>query len=130
MAEEKYREGLKTRREVLGDLYVDRALQSASEFGQPLQDLLIENCWGTVWNRPGLPRATRSLVTLAMLTAMRAPQEIRTHVLGALRNGCTPEQIREVFLQATVYCGAPAGIEAFRAAREVIEEWQKETKEP
>ena len=115
MPNDKYREGLKSRREVLGDTYVDRALQNASEFGQPLQDLLIENCWGTVWNRPGLPRQTRSLVTLAMLAALRAPQEIKTHVLGALRNGCSVEEIQEVFLQAAVYCGAPAGIAPPRA---------------
>ena len=125
MSQNKYDEGLKTRREVLGDAYVDRALANASEFGQPLQDLLIENCWGTVWNRPALPRPTRSLVTLAMLAALRAPQEIKTHVLGALRNGCSVAEIQEVFLQAAVYCGAPAGIEAFRAAKEVIEAWQK-----
>lgn len=126
MSRNKFDQGLKTRREVLGDAYVDRALQNASEFGKPLQDLLIENCWGEVWSRPGLPKATRSLVTLAMLAALRAPQEIKTHVLGALRNGCTPQEIQEVFLQATVYCGAPAGIEAFRAAKEVIEAWAAE----
>jgi len=125
MSDDKYREGLKTRREVLGDAYVDRALSGASEFGQPLQDLLIENCWGTVWTRPALPKTTRSLVTLALLAAQRAPQEIKAHVLGALRNGCSVAEIQEVFLQATVYCGAPAGIEAFRAAREVIESWQE-----
>lgn len=126
MPTDKYQQGLAARREVLGDAYVDNALKSASEFGQPLQDLLIENCWGTIWTREGLPRRTRSLVTIAMLAALKAPNEIKTHVLGALRNGCSKEEIREVLLQAAVYCGAPAGIEAFKAAKEVIEQWDAE----
>jgi len=126
MPADKYQQGLAARREVLGDAYVDNALKSASEFGQPLQDLLIENCWGTIWTREALPRRTRSLVTIAMLAALKAPNEIKTHVLGALRNGCSKEEIREVLLQAAVYCGAPAGIEAFKAAKEVIEQWDAE----
>ena len=114
-------EGLAIRREVLGDEYVDNALKAATEFSRPLQEWLKEHCWGEVWARPGIPRKTRSLVTIAMLCALRAPQEIRTLVRGALRNGCSPEEIREVLLHAAVYCGAPAAVEAFRAAREVIE---------
>lgn len=117
-------EGLAIRREVLGDEYVDNALKAATGFSRPLQDWLNEHCWGEVWARPGIPLQTRSLVTIAMLCALRAPQEIRTHVRGALRNGCTPEEIREVLLHAAVYCGAPAAVEAFRAAKEVIDTWE------
>lgn len=124
MPSKRYTEGLAIRREVLGDEYVDNALQAATEFSGPLQDWLNEHCWGEVWARPGIPRNVRSLVTIAMLCALRAPQEVRTHVRGALRNGCTPEEIREVLLHAAVYCGAPAAVDAFRAAREVIDTWE------
>lgn len=123
MAEnEKYKEGLAVRRAVLGDEYVDGALDSATAFTQPLQDFVTENCWGEVWTREALPRRVRSLVTIATLTALRASTELKAHVRGALRNGCTVEEIQEVLLQSTVYCGVPAGVEAFRAAREVIDE--------
>ncbi|HEX9180980.1 MAG TPA: carboxymuconolactone decarboxylase family protein [Burkholderiales bacterium] len=124
MPSRQYTEGLAIRREVLGDEYVDNALQGVTDFSGPLQDWLNEHCWGEVWARPGIPRNVRSLVTIAMLCALRAPQEIRTHVRGALRNGCTPEEIREVLLHAAVYCGAPAAVDAFRAAREVIDTWE------
>lgn len=124
MPSKQYTQGLAVRREVLGDEYVDNALQGVSDFSGPLQDWLNEHCWGEVWARPGIPRNVRSLVTIAMLCALRAPHEIRTHVRGALRNGCTPEEIREVLLHAAVYCGAPAAVDAFRAAREVIDTWE------
>jgi 4-carboxymuconolactone decarboxylase len=124
MSSEKYDQGMKARREVLGDEYVDRALSAASAFSEPMQILVTENCWGEIWTREALPRKTRSLVTLAMLAALKAPTELKAHVRGALRNGCTVEEIREVLLQAAVYCGIPAGIEAFRAAKEVIESWE------
>ena len=120
-----YEKGLKVRREVLGDEFVDKALASANEFTQPLQDLLNENCWGYIWTREALPRRTRSLVTIAFLSALRATTELKTHVRGALRNGCTKEEIQEVLLQAAVYLGVPAGVEAFRAAREVIDSWEE-----
>ncbi len=126
MSSQKYDSGMCVRREVLGDAYVDNALNSATDFTRPLQELLTENCWGEIWTREALPRETRSLVTIAMLAALKAPTELKAHVRGALRNGCTVEEIREVLLQAAVYCGAPAGIDAFRAAREVIEAWQVE----
>jgi 4-carboxymuconolactone decarboxylase len=116
--------GEKVRREVMGDEFVDRALNNASDFDSPLQEQVMEAAWGTTWTRDDLPRTTRSLVTIAMLAALKCPNELRGHVRGALRNGCTVEEIRAVLLHAMAYAGAPAAIEATRAAREVIEEWQ------
>ena len=124
MASAKYEKGMAVRREVLGDEYVDQAIHSATDFNKPLQDMLTENCWGEIWTRQAIPKKTRSLITVAMLAALKAPAELKAHVRGALRNGCTVEEIQEVLLQATVYCGAPAGIEAFRAAKEVIDGWK------
>ena len=125
MAGKKFDDGMAIRREVLGDAYVDRAISSGSEFTKPLQDLVTENCWGEIWTRETIPKKTRSLITIAMLSALKAPAELKGHVRGALRNGCTVAEIQEVLLQAAVYCGVPAGIDAFRAAREVIEDWQR-----
>ncbi|MCG9712098.1 4-carboxymuconolactone decarboxylase [Shewanella insulae] len=121
----KYDQGLAIRREVMGDSFVDRALSSASDFTQPLQELVTRNAWGEVWAREGLDRRTRSLITIATLAALKASTELKGHVRGALRNGCTVEEIQEVLLHSTVYCGMPAGVEAFRAANEVIAEWQE-----
>ena len=112
--------GEKARREVMGDEYVDRAMGATDDFIEPLQAYLNEHCWGSVWVRKELDRRTRSLCTLAMLVALRASNEIRGHVHGALRNGASREEIREVLLHAAVYCGAPAAIEAFRSAAEVF----------
>jgi 4-carboxymuconolactone decarboxylase len=126
MKSEKYTAGMAVRREVLGDAYVDRATASATPFTQPLQDLVTENCWGEIWTRTVIPKRTRSLITIATLAALKAPTELKAHVLGALRNGCSIEEIQEVLLQSAVYCGVPAGIDAFRAAREVIEQWQQD----
>jgi 4-carboxymuconolactone decarboxylase len=125
MNSDKYRAGMAVRREVLGDEYVDRAISSATAFTEPLQDLVTENCWGEIWTRAAIPKRTRSLITIAILAALKAPTELKTHVLGALRNGCTAEEIQEVLLQATVYCGVPSGVDAFRAAKDVVENWQK-----
>ena len=126
MSDEKYVQGMTVRREVLGDEYVDKAISSATDFTKPLQDLVTENCWGEIWTRSAIPKKTRSLITIATLAALKAPTELKAHVRGALRNGCTVEEIQEVLLQATVYCGVPAGVEAFSAAKDVIEAWQKE----
>lgn len=112
--------GSRVRREVLGDAHVDRSLAQATAFSLPLQELVTEYCWGTVWARPGLPRSTRSLLTLVMLTALGRVQELRLHVRGALNNGVTPSEIREALLQAAVYCGVPAALEAFRGAEEIL----------
>ena len=122
MTGKKYDEGLKIRRSVLGTDYVDKAIASADEFNQPMQELVTEFAWGTIWNRPGLPRKTRSFLCLAMLTALNRPHELKLHIRGALNNGVTKEEMKEVFLQAAVYCGAPAAIDAFRTAREVFSE--------
>jgi len=122
MNESLYQAGLATRRQVLGDAYVDAALQNADEFARPLQDLVTQYCWGDVWNRPGLERKTRSLLNLAMLTALNRPHELRTHIRGAIQNGASKEEIREVFLQTAIYCGVPAGVDSFRAAREVFKD--------
>ncbi|MEK1905026.1 MAG: carboxymuconolactone decarboxylase family protein [Pseudomonas sp.] len=123
MSEEK-KSGLQVRREVMGDAFVDRALGNATEFNQPLQDFINDHGWGGVWNREGLDRKTRSLITLAALTALKCPQELKGHVRGALNNGCSVVEIREALLHCAVYAGVPAAGEAFRAAQEVIDAWQ------
>jgi 4-carboxymuconolactone decarboxylase len=114
--------GLKTRRAVLGDAYVDASIKSADDFSRPLQELVTQYCWGDVWNRPGLDRKTRSILNLAMLTALNRPHELRLHVRGAINNGVSKDEIREIFLQAAVYCGVPAAVDSFRNAREVFKE--------
>ena len=124
MSIEDRQQGEAMRRAVMGDEFVDRALGNATDFDQPLQDLVMENAWGGPWTRDDLPRATRSLVTIAMLIALRATNELKGHVRGALRNGATKEEIRAVILQATAYCGFPAALEAMRAAREIIDAWE------
>lgn len=125
MALEDRQNGLAVRTEVMGEEFVQRAIENTTEFTAPLQDWINENAWGSTWQREGLPRKTRSLVTIAMLAALKAPTELKGHVRGALRNGCTPEEIQEVLLHSIVYCGAPAAQEAFRAAKEVIENWEE-----
>lgn len=122
MNESLYQAGLETRREVLGDAYVDASLKNADEFGKPLQELVTQYCWGDVWNRPELDRKTRSLLNLAMLTALNRAHELRVHIRGAINNGASIAEIREVFLQAGVYCGVPAAVDSFRSAREVFGE--------
>jgi 4-carboxymuconolactone decarboxylase len=114
--------GLATRREVLGDEHVARSMTGATEFTAAAQEFVTEYCWGDVWTRPGLDRRTRSLINLAMLTALNRMHEFRVHVRGAVNNGCTVEEIRETLRQAIVYCGAPAGLESFREAQAVLDE--------
>jgi 4-carboxymuconolactone decarboxylase len=115
-------QGLQTRRDVLGADYVDNAIRNADDFNRPMQELVTEYCWGEIWNRPGLDRRTRSLLNLAMLTALNRPHELKLHVRGALNNGVTRDEIREVFLQTAIYCGVPAAIDSFRNAKEVLKE--------
>lgn len=122
MSNEMFDKGLKVRREVLGAEYVDKAIANADDFNRPLQELVTSYCWGEIWNRPGLDRRTRSMLNLAMLTALNRPHEVKLHVRGAINNGLTKDDIREVLLQAGIYCGVPAAIDSFRIAREVFAE--------
>ena len=115
-------EGMRTRREVLGDEQVDRAIESTTEFTADFQDLVTRYAWGEIWSRPGLDRRTRSCMTLAILVALRAHSEIPLHVRAALNNGVTPDEIAEVFLHAAVYAGLPAANAAFAIAAAVLEE--------
>ena len=120
MADERFDRGLDLRREVLGAEHVDRSLAAASDFMRPMQEFVTEYCWGAVWTRPGLDRRTRSLINLGMLTALGSGHELEVHIRGALTNGATETEIRETLLQAAVYCGVPAGMEAFRRADAVL----------
>ncbi len=120
--DEAFERGLKTRKEVLGNAYVDASLQRADDFDMPMQRLTTEFCWDGIWNRPGLDRRSRSLLNLAMITALNRPHELKIHVRGALTNGLTRAEIQEVFLQTAIYCGVPAAIDAFRTAKEVFKE--------
>jgi 4-carboxymuconolactone decarboxylase len=115
-----FEKGLAVRREVLGAGYVDSSLAKADDFMMAFQNITTEMCWGYAWTRPGLDRKSRSMLNLAMLTALNRPAEIKLHVKGALVNGVTVDEIKEILLHATVYCGIPAGLEAFKAAHEVL----------
>ena len=120
----KFKAGLAVRKAVLGEEYVNQALANANadEFMASIQQLITENAWGTVWTREGLDRKTRSLLNLAMLTALNRPNELKLHLKGALNNGVSKDEIREVFLQAAVYCGAPAGLDSFKIAQQVFKD--------
>jgi 4-carboxymuconolactone decarboxylase len=119
---EMYDRGLKVRRDVLGADYVDKQIASADDFNRPMQNLVTEYCWGAIWNRPGLDRRTRSMLNLAMLSALNRHHEFKAHVKGAIKNGVTKQEITEVLLQVAIYCGVPAGVEHFRLAREALKE--------
>jgi 4-carboxymuconolactone decarboxylase len=118
--DDQYDRGLRMREQVMGEDFVARAFAGADEFTLPLQEFITRNAWGTTWCRDGLDLKTRSLVTVAMLTALGRSQELKGHVRGALNNGATIEELREVLLHAAVYCGAPAAVEGFRAAQEAL----------
>ena len=120
MNQEMHARGLKNRKEVLGEAHVERSFATADDFTRPYQDLITEYCWGAVWDRPGLPRKTRSLLNIAMLTALNREEEFKLHVRAAFRNGVTRDEIREVLLQTAIYCGVPAANSAFKQAREVL----------
>ena len=122
MPSELFQKGLEVRREVLGTEYVDAAISQTDDFSRPLQELVTEYCWGAVWTRPGLDRKTRSMINLAMLTALNRPHEAKIHLKGALNNGCSRAEIMEVLLQTAIYCGVPAAVDSFRLAREVFRE--------
>jgi 4-carboxymuconolactone decarboxylase len=120
--DERFKDGLKTRREVLGAKYVDQAMAGVDDFSREFVDLLNTYCWNDVWNRPGLPRKTRSILNLGMLCALGKEHELKLHLNGALNNGLDKDQIKEVLLQVAIYCGVPAAVVAFRCAREVFKE--------
>jgi 4-carboxymuconolactone decarboxylase len=117
-----FEEGMELRREVLGKDYVDTSVSKADDFMMAFQHITTEWCWGYAWTRPGLDKKTRSMLNLAMLTALKCPNEIKLHVRGALNNGVTVDEIKEILLHATVYSGIPAGLEAFKAAHSVLVE--------
>ena len=125
MKSDRFHKGMVVRRKVLGDAYVDQAMQKADDFSMPLQDFVTENAWGTVWVRDGLTLKQRSLITVAAIIAMNRPHELKLHIRGALNNGVTKEELREVFLHCGAYCGAPAAVDSFRIAREVFAEEAK-----
>jgi 4-carboxymuconolactone decarboxylase len=116
----RYEQGMKVRRGVLGDAHVDRTLQNRNAFNEEFQDLITRYAWGEIWTRPGLPRQTRCMITLAMMVALNRGEEFRMHVRAALSNGVTREEIKEILLQAAIYCGVPAANSAFHAAEEVL----------
>ncbi len=120
--DQQYKDGLQMRKQVMGEEFVEKAFANADEFTMPLQEFVTRNAWGTVWCRDGLDLKTRSLITVSMLTALGRSHELKGHLRGALNNGATPEELREVLLHAAVYCGAPLAVEAFRVAQEVVKE--------
>ncbi|HXM91269.1 MAG TPA: 4-carboxymuconolactone decarboxylase [Candidatus Dormibacteraeota bacterium] len=122
---ERFEMGMKLRREVLGDTHVDAAIAKRNTFGEAFQDLITRYAWGEIWTRPGLPRQTRSLITVAMLVALNREEELRLHLRAALRNGVTQEEIRETLLQSAIYCGVPAANSAFRIAQDIFTERPK-----
>ncbi|WP_136413962.1 MULTISPECIES: 4-carboxymuconolactone decarboxylase [Oxalobacteraceae] len=118
--DQQFEGGLQMRKQVMGEEFVEKAFANADAFTMPLQEFITRNAWGTVWCREGLDLKTRSLITVSMLTALGRAHELKGHVRGALNNGATPEEIREVLLHAAVYCGAPLAVDAFRVAQEVV----------
>lgn len=114
--------GLATRQAVLGTDYVNASLSRADDFDRPMQELVTEYCWNEIWNRPGLDRKARSMINLAMITALNRPHELKVHVRGAINNGLTKAEITEIFLQTAIYCGVPAALDSFRNAKEVFKE--------
>ena len=122
MNKDAFDKGLITRRAVLGADDVDNSIKNADDFNLPMQELVTEYCWDAIWNRPGLDRKTRSMLNLAMLTALNRPHELRLHVRGAINNGLTKDEIKEVLLQTAIYCGVPAAIDSFKNAKEVLKE--------
>lgn len=119
-----FKAGVAVKKEILGEVFVETSLNEATDFTQEMQQLTTEYCWGSIWTRPGLEKKQRSLINIGILTALGKPNELKHHIKGALRNGCTTEEIKEVLLQCIIYCGLPAGVDAFRLAQEAIEEYK------
>ena len=124
MASELFEKGLAVRKEVLGKEYVEKSIKGADEFAMAMQEYATEACWGMIWTRPGLPRKTRSLINIAMITALNRPHELKLHVKAAFNNGVTKDEIKEVLLQVACYVGVPAGVDGFRLAREAFAEME------
>jgi 4-carboxymuconolactone decarboxylase len=120
MDQKTFERGLEIRKDVIGKDFVEKALASADDFTRPIQELVTEYCWGACWGREGLSRKTRSMLNIAMLSVLNRPNELKNHVAGALRNGVTPEEIREILLQVAIYAGIPCGVDSFRISHEVI----------
>ena len=125
MNDELFQRGLEIRKAVLGAEFVEKSIASADDFNMPMQRLVTEYCWGAVWGREELPKKTRSMLNLAMLSALNRPHELKMHIGGALRNGVSKAEIREILLQVAIYCGIPAGVDAFRVARETFAELER-----
>jgi 4-carboxymuconolactone decarboxylase len=125
MNDDLFETGLTIRKSVLGKEFVEKSIASADDFNMPMQRLTTEYCWGAVWGRDGLPKKTRSMLNIAMLCALNRPHELKMHLGGALRNGVSKDEIREILLQVAIYCGIPAGVDAFRVARETFAELEK-----
>ncbi len=122
MPSELFEKGLKVRKAVLGEAYVEAAFANADDFTRPMQEYATEACWGAIWSREGLDRRTRSIINLSMISALNRPHELKLHVKAALTNGLTREEICEIMLQIACYCGVPAGMDSFRIAREAFKE--------
>jgi 4-carboxymuconolactone decarboxylase len=122
MDQKTFERGREIRSSVLGKEFVDNAFKTADDFNRPLQELVTEYCWGAIWGREELPRKTRSMLNLAMISALNRPHELKAHIKGALANGVTKVEIREVLLQVAIYCGVPAAVDSFRIARETFAE--------
>ena len=125
MDQQTYETGLRIRSEVLGKEYVENSMKSADDFNKPFQEFVTEYCWGACWGREVLSKKTRSMLNLAMISALNRPHELKMHVKGALTNGVTKDEMREIFFAVAVYCGVPAGVDSFRVAREVFAEMDK-----
>ena len=125
MDQKTYDKGLEIRKAVLGETYVNNALKNVDSFNKPFQDMLNEYCWGTVWGREELPRKTRSMLNIAMISILNRPHELRAHLKGALTNGVTRDEIREILMQVAIYAGVPAAVDSFRLAREAFAEVAK-----
>ena len=125
MNKDLFEKGLAIRKSVIGAEFVDKALATADDFNMPLQELVTEYCWGAVWGRPGLDKKQRSMLNLAMISCLNRPHELRLHIAGALKNGVSRDEIREIFMQVAIYAGVPAGVDSFRAAKEVFEKIDK-----
>lgn len=120
MTNTRFEAGLEIRRAVLGADYVNKSIENADNFTRDLQQLVTEYCWGEIWSREGIPKKTRSIINIAMITALNRPHELKLHIRGEMRNGVTKDEIKEILLQSAIYCGVPAAIDSFRAAQEVF----------